>query len=377
MPRLGGELKLGSGLLQSVEIVRKLACQSASSAAYGLRRACLHFSFGLFCIVISPSVSAVGTVAGTTISNTATLSYILAGVGQPDLSASVSFIVDEVIQPTLTWQDGASVPVNSPDTNRALTFALTNAGNGSETFGLVRTNGPAPIPAGNFTPSLPADVAIGAIYLESGSLAGFQATGPNQDTLYVSGTNDPNLLPGTSQTIYVISDTPSVSLNSRGEVLLQASSLTAGVAGAALGTGFPGLGQGGNIAVAGIGSGRSAATGSYISSGLVVSVNKIVAAVVDPDGGSTKMTGAVMTYQITAALGGSGTAKGLIISDILPAEVTYELNSIKVDGVAKTDAVDADNAKKIISGTNTEIQVVLGDVAAPANVVVTFRATIK
>lgn len=103
MPRLGGELKLGSGMLQSTGIVRKLACQVASRAAYGLRHACLNFSLGLFCIVLSPSVSAVGTVAGTTISNTATLSYILAGVGQPNLSASVSFIVDEVIQPTLTW----------------------------------------------------------------------------------------------------------------------------------------------------------------------------------------------------------------------------------------------------------------------------------
>jgi hypothetical protein len=46
-----------------------------------------------------------------------------------------------------------------------------------------------------------------------------------------------------------------------------------------------------------------------------------------------------------------------------------------VDGVAKTDAADADNAQ-FITATQT-VSVSLGNVAAPANIVITLRATIK
>jgi len=323
-------------------------------------------------MLTAPAAWGVGTVAGTVIPNTATLSYHLDGTAQPDISAAVTFVVDEVIQPTLTWQDGAPVSVNSPDTNSALTYLLTNAGNGQESFGLSRINGPAPLPAGNYTPL---NGTVGSIFLENGLLAGFQATGPNADTLYVAGTNDPALPPDASQRIYVISDTPLVVSNSHGEVRLEATSLTTGAAGAAVGTGFVGLGQGGNVAVVGLGNGRSAAIGRYVSGGLGFSLAKSVVSVVDPSGTAVKMPGAVMTYQVVAKLTGVGSVSNLMVTDPLPAEVAYVPASIAVDGIAKTDAVDADNAQ--FDNALKKISVSLGSVAAPATVVVTFRATIK
>ncbi len=314
-----------------------------------------------------------GTAAGTVISNVATVSYSLGGVPQASIiSPAATIRVDEVIQPTLTWQDGTPVIVNSPGANGVLTFLLTNSGNGQEAFGLTRLNGPTPLPAGNYTPL---NGSVGSLYLENGLLAGFQSSGPNADTVYVAGVNDPKLGPDAGQFVYVISDTPVVVPNSRGDVQLQAASLTAGAAGAAPGTSLANAGQGGGFAVVGRGRAQASATGSYLSNGLGFAMTKTVTSVVDPNGTAVLMPGAVMTYQILATLSGAGIANNLVISDPLPAEVTYVPGSIMVDGVAKTDAADADNAQ-FISATQT-VSVSLGNVAAPANIVITLRATIN
>lgn len=322
-------------------------------------------------LFISQPGWAAGTTAGVTISNVATVSYSIGSqVAASISSAPATFQVDELIQPTLTWQDASAVAVASPSVNNGLTFLLTNSGNGQETFSLTRTNGPLPLPANNYTPL---DGSIGPIFLESGLMAGFQASGPNADTAYLSGVNDPNLAPNAGQIIYVLSDTPAVPGNAQGDVMLTAASLTAGAAGTQPGTALAGLGQGGVFAVVGTGSAQAAATGSYIASGIGLAVTKTVASIVDPAGTAVPMPGAVLTYQIVAALSGTGTAANLVITDPLPAEVSYVAGSIKVDGMVKTDAADADNAQ---FSPNT-ITVSLGDVAAPANVVITFRASIN
>lgn len=316
---------------------------------------------------------AAGTPAGTVISNTATAIYDIGGLIQPPVTSPPALVqVDELIQPTLTWQDGAPVGVNTPGTNDALTFLLTNSGNGQEAFGLTRTNGPTPLPPGNYTPI---NGSIGSIYLESGLLAGFQATGPNADTAYAPGMNDPDLAPDAGQTVYVISDTPNVPSNTYGEVLLDAASLTTGAAGALPGTSFAGLGQGGGYAVVGGTRAQADATGSYITSGLGFALNKTIANVLDPDGSAEIMPGAVLTYQIMVTLSGTGTATNLVIDDPLPTSTSYVPGSMIVGGVAQTDAADADQGQFIVA-TST-VSVSLGNVAAPASIVITFRATIN
>lgn len=326
-------------------------------------------------LLLAPQLGwAAATPAGTVISSTSTVSYDVAGEAQdPVTSLAVTVTVDELIHPTLTWQDGTPVAVNSPGSNDALTFLLTNSGNGQEAFGLTRTNGPAPVPAGNYTPL---NGSIGSIYLENNLLAGFQASGPNADTAYVPGTNDPNLAAGTGKIIYVISDTPNVASNAQGEVRLTATSLTAGAAAAAT----PGASTAGLVgctancaAVFATAYGQASVTGSYIASGMGLVVNKTVASVLDPNGAATLVPGAVITYQISVTLSGAGTATNLVITDPLPASTTYVPSSITVGGAAKTDAADADNAQ---FAANT-VSVSLGNVAAPASFVITFRATIN
>lgn len=332
-------------------------------------RTCSHIlaTWVLLFIFIPQLGWATGTPAGTDISNVATVGYDIGGVNQPPVTSSpVTFKIDELIQLVLTWQDGTPVVVNAPGANGVLTFLLTNSGNGQELFGLARNNGPAPLPAGNYTPM---DGSIGSIYLESNGLPGFQAT----DTVYIPGVNDPNLASNAGQIIYVISDTPNVPGNALGEVLLTASSLTAGVAGASPGTSLAGLGQGGGFAVVGSAYAQADATGRYIASSLDFSVNKTVAGTLDPNGTAALMPGTVMTYQIAVTLSGTGTATNLVITDPLPANITYVPGSIKVGDTAQTDAPDADQAQ---FAANT-VSVSLGNVAAPANIVITFRATIN
>lgn len=316
---------------------------------------------------------AVGTTAGTSISSIVTVSYDIDGTNQTPVSSSATTIkVDELIHPTLVWQDGTPVNVNTPGSNDALTFLLTNSGNGQEAFGLTRSNGPTPLPSGNYTPM---NGSIGSIYLENGLSPGFQGTGPNADTIYVPGGNDPDLTPGSSQNIYVISDTPNVASDAHGEIRLTATSLTTGAAGAAPGSSFAGLGQGGGYAVVGSTRAQAETTGSYIASGLGVMVHKTVINILDPNGTAVLMPGAVITYQISVTLSGTGTATNLLITDPLPANTTYVPGSIIVGGIGKTDAADTDEAQ-FISTSNT-VSVSLGNVAAPANLFFTVRATIN
>ncbi len=332
----------------------------------------LGWCLGLLMLAPQPSW-AVGTAAGTVISNLATVKYMI-GPGPPATATSntVSFRVDEIIQPVLTWQDATPVAVNTPGSNAVLTFLLTNGGNGPEAFSLTRTNGPAPLPAGNYTPL---NGSIGSIYLESGALPGFQASGPNADPPYVPGSNDPVLAPNASITVYVVSNTPGVAPNLHGEVLLSAASLTVGAAGALPGTALPGLGQGGGFAVVGSSRAQAGATGSHITSGLGFVMIKTVLKVLDPRGTSVVMPGAEMTYQIVATLSGAGTATQLVLTDPLPPTTTYVPGSMVVDGVVQTDAADADLAL-FVAATQT-VSVALGNVAAPATVVIVFRATIN
>lgn len=317
-------------------------------------------------------MQAAGTPAGTTVSNQVTLGYIQDGVATTTSSNIATFSVAEIIDVSLATQDAAPVVVNSPDTSRALTMLLTNTGNGSESFSLIRNNS---IPGNEFDPIT---AATGGIFLESGLQTGFQANGPNADTLYIEGTNNPDLAADASLVVYLVSDIPSsLALGSSGQSRLSVESLTAGAAGAAPGTTLTGLGSGGVDVLVGANSATALATGHYQIGGLAVSVLKSVALIQDPQGrtGSAAiiMPGTVLTYSVTLRVSGNGTANNLAFNDPLPAETNFVPNSITVDGATRTDAVDTDNA----DFTSNTINVIFGNTAAPVTHVIEFRVTVN
>ncbi|MGH8503429.1 MAG: hypothetical protein ACREVE_13350 [Gammaproteobacteria bacterium] len=90
-------------------------------------------------VVLPLNAFAVGTPAGTTVANTAIVNFEVGGAAGT-ASASDRFSVAEIIDVAVTWQDGASPPAASPDTDRVLTFLVSNTGNGEEAFSLQVNN---------------------------------------------------------------------------------------------------------------------------------------------------------------------------------------------------------------------------------------------
>lgn len=303
------------------------------------------------------------TPAGTVVSNTVTLDYVpQGGTLTTTTSNTASFVVEELINVVLQWQDGSPVSVNSPDVADALTFLLTNTGNGTETFTLARNNSPSV--SDQYDPLNSAT----AIYLESNGTPGLQ-TGAGGDVPYAGSVT---LNAEQSVLVYVVSDTPAaLAIGNTGQVALSAASTTVGAAGAVPGTALPGLGDGGVTAVVGQTRAQASANGIYIVSGLALRVVKTVVV----DGGGDPASGKTLTYTITVTLIGTGTASNLLITDPLPVELTYVPGSITVNTIARTDADDpgTDNAK---FSANSVI-VNFGNTVATVTHVITFKAVVN
>jgi uncharacterized repeat protein (TIGR01451 family) len=332
-----------------------------------VKRSLMAFLVTMAGLAASPAF-AVGTPAGTPITNSATLTFSIGGqAAAPVTAVAAGVVVAEVINVLLTAQDGSPLAVNSPDAGKALTFLLTNTGNGKEAFGLTRNN---QLAGDQFDPVS----AGGAIYLESGAQPGFQASGPNADIAYAPGSNDPVLLADGSRVIYLVSNIPAAQpTGAVGNASLSAASTTPGAAGATPGTTLPARGDAGVDAIVGASRAQATAQGSYIVSGLVLNVLKTVAAVSDTQGGTLVMPGSVLTYRVVLTLSGTGIAENLAFSDPLPAATTYLPASLTVDGAARSDAVDADNAS-VVAGA---VGVVFGNTPAPATRVIEFKATVN
>jgi uncharacterized repeat protein (TIGR01451 family) len=315
----------------------------------------------------SPVSWAAGTAAGTSIGNTATMTYSVNGAPGPALVAvAPRIVVARIINQTVSWQDSTAVPASSPDAGKVLSFLVSNTGNGTETFRLARDNA---VTGDQFDPASPAGSAI---WLESGAEPGFQASGPNADIAYVPGVNDATLPADATRWVYLPSNIPAgQATGALGRVALIATATTAGAAGAAPGTVL--AASGGGQVLVGAGGAQASAVGNYLVAGVALGLAKSVATVLDPLGGTRVMTGSVLTYRLVVNVVGSGVATGVVIKDPLPASLTYVPGSLAVDGTPRTDAADGDDAS-FAAGT---VQATFGNVPAPATRVIEFKATVN
>lgn len=304
-----------------------------------------------------PSLSTAQTSAGTIINNTATASYTVSGT-PATASGSVAFTVQEVIDVSLTW-DSINAVVGSPETDQATTFTLLNSGNGSETFEITIANVSSPTDDFDFT--LPADAQV---YIEDGTTAGFQLA---EDTLYIFNTNDPVLLQGASQIIYLVADTPAaLTHGDEGHLTLTVQSATAGAAGAAAGTSLTNLGDGGAIdAIVGSTQADASDTSIYQISTVIVDVTKSILSIVDEFGGTEFIPNAEVTYRIAVTVTG-GTAEALTIVDPIPANTTYNTDSMMLElppaaAIGLLDAIDGDAGDFNLTNAGA-ITIALGDI---------------
>ena len=335
------------------------------------------------------AAQAVGTAAGTTISNSATATYSVAGVPASPVVSSVSIRVDELISVRVT-PPAAPTNVVPGDLNKVLTFTVTNVGNGTESFTMSANLNPAVVDQFNPTPG-----SAGQLFLDSNGNGLYDA---GVDTLIPPGLPVLTLNADQSVKVFLVSNIPAPLNNGdQGIATLSAVSRTPGAAAAAPGTilpnaGTPVVGVPGIDAIVGVGPGGAAdsgsddsANGTYIVAAVTVTLTKVVLNVFSPfapavpigpcnlpgppAGCSAFVPGTVVQYQVTVTITGNGTAQTVQMTDPIPANTTYVANSIRVNfptapaTSARTDVVDGDNASCTGCGNATgSVTVVIGDV---------------
>lgn len=343
----------------------------------------------IFCVftISANSVLAAGTIAGTTIINKATLSYDIHGIIEPIITSQpASFVVDNKINLTVIEANGTFTGVAASQTVAVTKFSVSNNGNSTQDYSLAVANLTSGAP--NIFGLPDTFDATGCVArVESGATPGYQAA---QDTdAFID-----ELAPDASKIVYVIcSITNALITNDQANISLTASTATGGTVGT---LGAPVL-QTGSADTNGIDivfsdtsttpnasgtdQGQTArdATGVARSAyrvGYSLNIFKTAICSPAPADCSQASTGTIITYQLQVNLSGVGTAANLVITDQLPANLSYVPNSTTVQNVSKTDSADADNTDFAVTTPNT-LTVKLGNQSAPDSFTINFRATIN
>lgn len=334
-------------------------------------------------LLASTTAHGIGTDAGVSILNTATVNYDVNGASQtPVASNTVSTLVDELLDVVVVDDIGAPVAVSSPDAGVLLQFTVRNNGNGTEVFRIIAD--PNVAEGGD-------DPTIDRLYLETNGTPGLQI---GSDTEYVSGIADPQLDEDESIVVYVASDIDAglaqgtnldVAVRAVAQTVIDQAGTDDPTAGGwpTPGTSYAGQGDGGGNAVAGLSHDINnlllRSTGRYQVSAAVVTVTKSATGVVDPFGGSTLVPGSIISYQLEIAVTGTGDAENLVITDVLPAELDYRADTLRIDGVIEDD--DFAPAGTDNSGFNDATTTVVVDRGVVSGggptIVVTFDAVIR
>jgi uncharacterized repeat protein (TIGR01451 family) len=330
---------------------------SAKSSAFRKNAALAALTAVSAGICASPALAA-GTLAGTSITNVATATYELTNGDEASVDSNiVTLKVDELLDVGVAWSDPSDVAGSAGGAGQLLKFTVTNGGNGTESFtlGTIANGG-----GDDFDPS------VTSVVLDSNGNGAYDA---GVDTIYASGSNDPQLDPDQSITVFVLSSIPAgAGDGQRGRIDLTAVARTGS---GAPGASFAGLGQGGGDAVVGATGADSEDDGYYRVARASVAFVKS-AAVADAFGGTAAAPGSTVTYTLAATVSGTGSLANLRVSDPVPAGTTYKPGSLTLEGAPLTDAADADSG----SFTGTAINVGLGTVAAGATRTITFQVKI-
>jgi len=302
-------------------------------------------AFGL----IGQTAWAVGTASNTTVTNTVTVDYEVSSVAQTQLSDTVDFLVDNKVDLTVTV--AGNLPVVPGQTDRLLTFTVTNTGNTTQGYLLDLEN------------DATSDFAMNnvRIYIEDGTTVGFQST---EDTLYTPGTNagdlDPNsVTPGDdTMTVYVLADVPpagggTAPVNTDTSTYnLLATTTNAGTTTVTTDNSADAWdsatvqvvfaeGAAGPHSSDADNDGQDSAQADYAVTTAALAVNKLQTVVSDGVSVSNPkaIPGATVRYSILLDnTTGNVAATNLdVIDDLQAAEVSYNVNSVTVNGEAIND----------------------------------------
>jgi hypothetical protein len=333
---------------------------------------------------------AAGTTAGSSINNTATLNYSVGGVAQTAVTSNTAtFVVDRKISMTLTEPGNATTSVSPGSSNQVTTFLLANTSNAALDFGLALAQPVGGAAAHGGTDNF--DVTAPTFWINTGASVASATYDPANS---VQVTYIDELAADATRYIFVLANVPVARVNGDvAGVTLTAQARASGTAGtqgavvtetagantAAMDTVFADAAGASDAAR----DGQISARDDYTVSGAVLTITKTSKVISDPQNGTTNpklIPGATVEYciQVANAAGGA-TAQAPAVSDVVPAQTTYDATfGIKLNGTVTAGVCNADGTTggTYTAGTTT-VSGTLSDVAAGATRTLYFRATIN
>lgn len=298
------------------------------------------------CLSVPAFATGTTVPAGTSINNTAAVTYTMDGKTHA-LSAHATFVVDQLLDVAVSWQNGTPVEVPAGSTQRGLLFKVTNTGNGSDSYAL--TLHASPDPQGGFT----ADHC--QLYLDNDHDGGLS----HGDTPYPAPADAPALAANASMDVLAVCHIPAdVADKSLSDIELQAASNML--------TGQPGdtkpvPGHGGYIAVVGMSGNKAQATGTYAAANVTYAFTSSQL-VTDKSGGHVATSGSRITYTLTVTPEGTATGRNLVVNTPIPDHTTYVPGSLKLDGNLLGDS-GTDGDAGDYDATAHAVIVQLGDIS--------------
>jgi len=283
----------------------------------------IHILFAI--VLLSTFVVSKGVPAGTPIINVAKLSYVIDSVDYNTTSNTITDIVDQVLELEIVCQDSEHIIVQSGEVDRALTFRLTNLGNGTDNFTLT--------PDANR--SVDFEVENSRFYMDTNHNGVFDVSNDQQIT-------DVNLSADNNVTLFFVSDMPSMSYTSGS---LSANGIEA--RSSISGSGTPGtfVDMGTYFAVDGVRGGIDSALCVYEMSATGIVLQK--SATLSSD---KLYKGSIIHYKIKANVEGTGEIQNVVIKDTIPQGTSYVVNSMSLNSANISDSGH-------ISGTDIAVSV--------------------
>lgn len=325
---------------------------------------------------------AAGTLSGTSIDNTATITYEVGGIGQnPVDSNTASFLVDNKIDLTVAAVDVAAVGVIPGSVDQVLTFSVTNEGNTVQDY------------------SLAAQAATGAIF---GVNDNFDATNvrvfvdADGDSLFTGADTETyidELAPDAGVVAFIVANIPLAQVDGDGALYDLIAQTAEGGSAASQGTDIltddvaepdyadtvqtvfaddAGTADNAN-------DGRHSARSAYEVVTADLNIVKTSAVVRDPINDTTNpkaIPGATLRYTVTVTNNGAADADNVSLVDQIPANTTYATETITLDSGPITDQGGDDEGDYNVTNPNSVTVVVPTLAMGGGSAVVTFDVTI-
>lgn len=307
-----------------------------------------------YLLLSSISIYALGSKAGIVVKSVATATYIMRNTEHNASSNEDFFVVDELVNLDLSWQDTASVEVGANEKDRVLTMLLTNLSNADETFALVEKD--------DNKSAFDPPVENVRLYLDSDRNGLFDI---NKDQI----NNEVNLTADANISIFIVADIPD-SNYSVGDISSHA--LYANIHKVST----PGSDKIDKLDTVVIKSSDSA-VGSYIIRDYWLESNK--SATIYSDDNLTH-TGSIITYTIDLFIGGKPSGKiidDVIVKDTIDVGLKYQIDSMTLDSKPLTDKVDHDEGELDDNTTSETVIVRVGRVSDDVHRVVSFDVRVR